>query len=215
MLKSVLTDIGTGESVKVTDASLCVTETGIPPIQEIGSVRPFRQYLTLDGTPSGTNDMEVDGSGTVQRFYVPTATDGDRYVRSLSFEIAAPLANLNEFGTGSALTNGCRLFYEDPILGDVDIHDALKTNWDFVRLCQGSPSFGDDGTAFRAKNAIGTDESFIPVLDLAKTFGFTYGIKLPKGKESKVVLEIRDDLTTGPNLSSFNVIAYGFDRIIK
>jgi hypothetical protein len=218
MLKSVIADISTGESAKVDQNALVTTDAGIPPSEGGGVVRPFRQYMTLDGTPAGTNSMIVDGSVNNQHFCVVAAQDSDRYVTSLSFEIAAPAALLNEFGTGNALTNGCRLFYSDPILGDVDIHDALKTNWDIVRLCQGAPSFGDDSTAFRAKNAVGTDESFIPVLDLVKTFGLSWGIRLPRSTEAKIVLSIRDDLTGvgagDPDLSSFNAIMYGFDRLL-
>lgn len=85
---------------------------------------------------------------------------------------------------------------------------TLKSNWDFVRLCLGNPSFGDAG-AFRVNNVSGTSEGYIPVLDLTKLIP-PYGIKLDMGTNQKLVLEIRDDVQ---GVDSFNAICYGFDRI--
>ena len=101
------------------------------------------------------------------------------------------------------------------------------TNFGFIRLCQGNPSFGTDvggstdafiipgltaggGGKGGAKNAA---DGIIPVLDINTVFGFEYGLRLFKGTNNRLVFEINDDLTTGLGLNAdMNVIAYGFER---
>lgn len=190
------------------DQSLFTTVAPYPPLGTEKKII-FRQYLTLDGTSSGDNDMQKAGSvASPFEFYVAGSSDADRYITSLSFEIADASATLNKFGNITALTNGCQLLYEHPTLGEITIHDALQSNWDFVRLCLGQPGFGDAANAFKANNVSGTSEGYIPVLDLTKLLP-PYGIKIDKGTNQKLVLRVRDD-TTG--VDAFDCIAYGFDR---
>jgi hypothetical protein len=190
------------------DQSLSTSVTPYPPLGVEKKII-FRQYMTTDGTPTGDNDMQQVGTAdSPVDFYITGTSDADRYITSLSFEIADASATLNKFGNITALTNGCQLFYEHPTLGDITIHDQLQSNWDFVRLCLGQPGFGDAANAFKANNVAGTSEGYIPVLDL-KTFLPPYGIKLDMGTNQKLVLRVRDD-TTG--VDAFDCIAYGFDR---
>lgn len=154
--------------------------------------------------------MAVDGSTTNVNFWVPAGQENDRYICRLDFVIADAGQGLNEFAnTNSALTNGCRFFYEDD-LGEVDIHDALKTNWDFVRLAGGNPAIGATTDAFRASNVSGASEGYIPQLDLRTTFGFRWGLRLAFGTVQRLVITIRDDCTAA---DQFDVIAYGFERL--
>jgi len=183
-------------------------EVPMPPYGGEAKMRVFRQYLTDDGTSSGDNDMRTDGSSTNVDFYVSSQQENDLYISELSFVISDALAALNSFGTLSALTNGCRLFYSDAE-GEVDIHEELQSNFDFVRLCAGSPAFGDGNNSFRANNVSGNSEGFLPVLDIRKTFGFRWGLRLAAGTSQRLTLRVRDD-TTG--VDSFNCIAYGFTR---
>lgn len=61
---------------------------------------------------------------------------------------------------------------EDADLGNVDIHDALKINFDFVRLCHGNPPFGDGASAFLASSiGAGGAGGYIPVLNFNQVFG--------------------------------------------
>ena len=173
-------------------------------------IKPFRQFLTDDGLSGGSNDMIVDGSSTNVEFWVPADTVNDRYITILSVVIADNGNFLqNEFGDlGSALTNGCRLFYERGSGEEIDIHDALKSNFDFTRLALGRPAFGATSTTFRGTNFIGTAEAMIPVIDL-KEFMPPFGIKLDAGTKQRIVLTVKDALA---GLTTFDIIAYGFDR---
>jgi len=192
------------------DNSLLVSAVPYPPIIE-QRVIPFRQFLTQDGTAAGTSSMLVDGSVTNVDYYVQAHSTRDRYITTLSFLIADASASLNKFGNITALTNGCSLFYErqgTEVSGAINIHNALKTNFDFVRLGFGNPTFGDAGTVFRINNAVGASEGYIPILDL-RTIMPPYGIKLDLGTTQKLVLRIRDDVST---IDGFDCIAYGFDR---
>lgn len=204
---------GTGNRSAVDDlGAVRVNDTRLPPFDYENKIRPFRQYLTNDGTNSGSFDMRVTGTAAAPiDFWVETATDADRYISSISFVIADANAALNLFGFTTALTNGCQLFYFDDDLGNVDIHDSLKSNFDFIRLCGGRPGFGDAATAFRASNVSGSSEGYIPFLDIVDVFEMPWGIRLKKSTTNKIVMKIKDD-TSG--VDAFNAIAYGFDRII-
>ena len=204
---------GTGSNVtaKVNPNGSLIVETLNTPSAVHPDQKIFRQYLTNDGLAAGTNDMQVDGSTTNVPYWVGSSSLGDRYITALSFEIADATSTLSKFGNITALTNGCTLVFQDSKLGDVTIHGTLKSNYDFVRLCLGNPSFGDGTTAFQAGNVVSTSEAYIPVLNFKNTFGIAYGLRIPKNSTKELVLTVRDD-TTG--VDGFNCIAYGFDLII-
>lgn len=211
-VKSVIED-GRGKGHKalvIEENCLGVSEVGYPPITPIPQkVRIFRGYLTT-AHPDSTadDDMRINASSSNPAEYVVTATDdADRYITMLSFMIADASGVLNKFGALAALTNGCHLYYETE-QGIVTIHEALRTNWDFVRLCCGNPAFGDGFNAFLAGKVIGNSEGYIPVLDI-KGLMPPYGIRLSMGTKQRIVLKVRDD-TTG--VDGFDCIAYGFDR---
>lgn len=189
--------------------AVSVVERPFPPFDVMQNVRPFREFLTDDGTPSGSSDMLVDGSVTPVDFFVEAPQTEDLYVTRISFIVVDQNMTLNQFGNIGALTNGLRLFYTDE-LGEVDIADALQTNFDFVRLCSGLPSFGEGTNAFIANNVDFISEGIIPVLDLKDTFGFRWGLEFRNGSKQKLVLRVRDDIT---GIDAMNVIVYGFLRL--
>ncbi len=189
--------------------AMSVVERPFPPFGVMQNVRPFRQFLTDDGTPTGSEDMLVDGSVTPVDFFVEAPQDADLYVTRLSFIVVDQNASLNTFGNIPALTNGCRLFYTDE-LGEVVIAEALQTNFDIVRLGSGLPSFGDGTTAFIANNVDFISEGIIPILDFKDTFGFRWGLELRNGSRQRLVLTIQDDIT---GIDAMDVIVYGFLRL--
>jgi hypothetical protein len=205
--------IGSGpertEAAVEKSGAVSVVERPFPPFGVQQNVRPFRQFMTDDGTPTGSSDMLVDGSVTPVDFFVEAPQDQDLYVTRISFIVVDQNMTLNQFGNIGALTNGMRLFYIDE-LGEVDIADVLQTNFDFVRLCSGLPSFGDGTTAFIANNVDFISEGIIPILDLKDTFGFRWGLEFRNGSTQKLILRIRDDIT---GIDAMNVIVYGFLRL--
>jgi len=186
-----------------------VCDRRIPATEQIDTVIPFRQYLTADGTSGGSNDMQVSASAASPSDFYISAGDKDIYITTLSFIIADQNATLNNFGAVTALTNGCQLLWQTTDR-TVTIHDALQSNFDFVRLCGGKPAFGDAAGAFRASNVSGNSEGYIPILDIVNQFGMPWGIKLRRGSTQRLTLRVRDD-TTG--VDAFNCIAYGFERL--
>jgi len=205
--------IGSGpertEAAVEKSGAVSVVERPFPPFGVQQNVRPFRQFMTVDGTATGSEDMLVDGSVTPVDFFVEAPQDQDLYVTRISFIVVDQNMTLNQFGNIGALTNGMRLFYIDE-LGEVDIAESLQTNFDFVRLCSGLPSFGDGTTAFIANNVDFISEGIIPILDLKDTFGFRWGLEFRNGSTQKLILRIRDDIT---GIDAMNVIVYGFLRL--
>lgn len=219
---------GSGIKAKVNSGGYLRTEPSPYPADDTRDLTfVFRQFLTLNGDGT-TNSMLVDGSTTSQLFYVEGEPEDDIYITSLSFLIQATGIVLgNDFaGSAAALTNGCRLYYEDKN-GEVDIATSLQTNFDFIRLCQGQPAFnnGDTATAtgpFIAPSVAGggggkgsvAADAIIPVLNIRDIFGLPYGIKLQRATTHKLVLEVNDNITAGAlgANAAFNIIAYGFKR---
>jgi hypothetical protein len=218
---------GTGTYLKVNEGGYVLTQSsGLPPKDDRDIQIVYRNFLTLNGDGT-TTSMLVDGSTTPQLFYVEASPNNDIYITSLSIVIQGLNINLGlDFaGLGSALTNGCRLYYEDKN-GEVTIGNNLDTNFELVRLCQGNPSFGNNGNAFKIPNlAPGTggkgkttSDGYIPVLDFPEVFGFNYGLRLQRGTTNRLIFEINDDIRITadggplPNDAGFNIIVYGFER---
>ena len=205
MINSQLQD-GTGSKQKAKingDNALYTTTIPYPPVVP-QKVKPFRQYFTDDGTLSGSNDMGVDGSATNVDFYVQASETDDRYITNLSVLVGYGGAGKPfQFADSTALTNGMRLFYESQA-GEVDIHDAIKSNQDFFRL-----TFDLIPTSWEVRHVDAlNDYGYFMNFDLTQ-IAYPLGVKLDRKTQERLVMCVRDDAT---NADSFNVIAYGFDR---
>jgi len=220
---NILDGTGSGSFLKVNEGGyIQVQNSNIPPIDDRDLQILYREFLTLNGDGS-TTSMLVDGSTTSQLFYIGGISENDIYITSLSIAIQGDTINLGDdfAGSGAALANGCRLYYEDQN-GEINIGTNLTTNFEFVRLCQGNPGFGDGTNSFKLLNiAAGSKgvkeaDGYIPVLDFPEVFGFNYGLRLQRGTTNRLVLEVNDNLNTAtgplPSNAGFNIIAYGFQR---
>lgn len=210
MLKTVISD-GDGGTHKLKvqpEGTLNVVVHPHPPQGEQLIADPFRQYMTDDGSSSGSNDMTVDGSTNAADFYVKASEDYDIYIKSISVVIGdGGTPALNKYGALSALTNGVQwcLFNQD--VGLYELHDGIKTNLEFIRIGVDTAAIGDSTTAFLADvSGGGTEKSYLPTIDIAETFGLRYGVRLRKGTTDKLLFTVRDDLTA---LTTHNAIAYG------
>jgi hypothetical protein len=174
-----------------------------PPIEEKFNTLPFRQYLT---NSSDSKDMLVDGSTNPIEFCIGANPDFDIYIKSISVVIADAGATLNNFGAITALSNGVEFSWISSDNGTIRIHEALKSNFDFVQLGLGTPSFGTGNSAFKANNVVGTSEAYIPVIDFKETFGLQWGIRLRKGSLDKICFIIKDNVSA---IDRFDAIAYG------
>lgn len=200
---------GSGRRAAVDGNALVTITEPYPPFGE-SKAYLFRQHMTTDGTATGTSSMKVVGTlAAPVKFYIPADLEDDRYITNISFVLSGAGATLSEFCTDPALTNGCRLYYERES-GIKDIHTALKTNFDFIRLSLGNPAFGGGADAFRANNVVGTSEAYIPVVDLTRLLP-PYGVKLDAGSNQRIVFEVRDT-TTAASIVAFDAVCYGFDR---
>lgn len=207
-IKAQIHDAQSGKNVVVNGRNaMYVSQMPEPPLVEQKS-KPFVQFLTDDGTATGSSDMTVDGSVTTQEFWVQADNANDRYITTLSFLIAGTNAKLSQFGSITALTNGLRVFY-NRLDGETTIADPLQTNFAVVRFSCGTPAFGSTNTAFRAGNVVGAIDAFFPCIQLTAIVP-PFGIKLDAGTQQKLVVQVRDDLT---GVTAFDVEAFGFDRL--
>ena len=196
---------GNNVVAKVTDEQeLLVTQSPYPP-KEVQKVRPFRQYLTTDGTPTGTVEMGTDGSVTPVDYYVAAASGVDRYITSLSVLVGyAATGKPFHWADGAALANGFRLFYQSD-QGEVELHEGIKSNQDLFRLSKAS--YLPNQWEVRHVNAL-NDYGYIMDIDLTEKLP-ALGVKLADDTRQRLVLCVQDNATSAV---TFNIIAYGFDR---
>lgn len=209
MIKQQIVDgKGRGEAAYVEKGALVVAPRSYPdantPINQV----IFRQLLM---SAAGATDMRADGSTTPVRFVVSASPTEDIYIGRVSFTIADAGATLSKFGNITALSNGCKFFYQSGDVGEIVINDSLKSNYDFVRLSGGNPAFGDGTAAFRANNVAGASEGYLAVVDIQDTFGIEHGIHLRAGTKDALILEVRDDVT---GIDLFEAVVYGKRLIV-
>jgi len=176
-----------------------------PPKNELETSLPYRARFTND---AGSDAMAVDGSVTEQKFSLRAITDRDIYVNSISVRIAdGGSPNLNKFGNLSPLTNGVKWQWTSTDLGEVELHDGIKTNLEFVRTGQKTAAIGTGTEAYLADvSGGGTSKAYLPIIDISEQFGKPWGIRLRKGTNDKLTFIVRDDLST---LDAFDAISYG------
>lgn len=210
ILSKIVDGTGNKNQVKVTkNHELCITAgVGLPYFGVDQKIIPLRQYLTTDGTSTGTNSMLVDGSTTNVEYYIGSNSN-DRYITQISFMISDTGPTINKFGNIAALTNGCQFYYTEIQTGIQYFHEALKSNFDFIRMCLFNPSFGTSTDAFMLTNVVGASEAYVPTLDLLKILP-PYGLQIKANSVQKLVLKIRDNLT---GIDGFDCIVYGFERL--
>ena len=195
---------GKGVNARVVNGgSLLVVQDPAPPF-EAQKTKPFRQYLTVDGLSTGSSDLGVNGSVTPVDFWVPADQENDRYITNLSIIVGyGGTSKPYLWADGAALTNGGRLFYTS-LKGEVDIHDAIKTNQDMFRLQSGIIPTTWEVRHVNANNDYGYF-IYYKLLEMVPP----YGIKLDAGTNQKLTFTVRDNDTVA---DSFNIIATGFDR---
>lgn len=174
-----------------------------PPKDEDTSSIPFRELFK---NSSASSDMRVDGSTTNVDFFLSADKDKDVYIKTISVVIADASATLSKFGNLTALTNGLSLQWSALDLGIVTIASSLKSNFDFIRLALGNPSFGDSAAAFRGGNVISTSEGYLPVIDFHQMFGLPWGLRLRAGSNDKIIFTVKDNVT---GVDQFDAIGYG------
>ena len=204
---------GSGNRAKVNDGGYIFTQnSNLPPVDDNNSQSILRQFLTLNNDGI-TTDMIVDGSITPQLFTINAIPEKDIYITSLSILVQGNALTLGNDFAGSDVagnplpTNGMRIYYEDEN-GEINVGTDLTTNFSFIRLSQGNVAFGDDTTAFIKTDGVPT---IFPTLNFNKVFGFTSGLRLLRGTNNKLVLEVNDDLPNIVNTNgAFNIIVNGF-----
>jgi hypothetical protein len=162
---------------------------------------------------TGSEDMTVNGSSTSQGFWVTADDNRDTYIVTISADLGdSGSPNMNKFANLSALTNGIEVCYITEDEGDIVLHDGIKTNREFVRFGNETPSIGTGADAFLADaSGGGTEKAYLPKIDTVEQFGLPFGIKLRKGTRDRLVFNVRDDLSS---VTTFNIIAYG-NRLVE
>ena len=209
MINVGIADSATGDRLKVTEeGTIGVVQHLHPPVNDTLRTVPYRQYFTDDGTTAGSNDMRVAGTAAGTDFYISASQDVDIFVRSISVVIGdGGSPALNKFGALTALTNGVRWCLFNQESGLYELHDGIKTNLEFIRIGAATAAIGTGTDAFLADvSGGGTEKSYLPVVNMADTFGMPYGVRLRKGSTDKILFTVRDNLT---GLTTFNAIAYG------
>ena len=199
----------TGKTLKVGDeGEIDVVIHQHPPIDEVRPALPFRSYFTDDGTITGDNIMRVNGAVNFVDFYVKANQDYDIYIKYITCEIGDNgTPSLNKFGNLTALFNGVAFLWDTQTEPEYILHEGIKTNKEFIRIASDTGAIGTGQDAYLADvSGGGTEKSYLPNMDMAEIYGLSWGLRLRKGTNDRLVFRVRDDLT---GLSTFNAIATG------
>jgi hypothetical protein len=159
-------------------------------------------FLTDDGTPTGSNDMTVDGSVNSVDFYIkPPSIDKDLYISSLVFTLGGNTATLAKFANISSLSNGCDLLYVNDT-GERSIRESIKTNFEIGQMCGG----GYQLNLFN--NVSGNNDGFVMRYDFKEQNGYNTGLILTAATNQKLVLRVKDDLS---GAATFDIYYSGFE----
>ena len=196
---------GSDNNAFVEDRGLLTSQIMFPPMVE-QKTRITRQYVTNDGSITGSHDLLVNGSTTPQDFWVAADSDEDRYITFLNFVIAYPSTSalFAEWADDNApLTNGVTVFYSAKGIF-AEMQDPMTVNGELMRLST-NPSLVETRSILAVN-----DYGFISVVDLTKYMP-PYGVKLERGSNYRFGVRIQDDLTAS-NTTLFNCFTYGFFR---
>lgn len=203
MINSTITDTRSGNSLKVEDNGAINTYIVPRPSTLDQQTLPYVNYLKLNGT--GTTSMLIDGSVNPQDFFI-SAQSYDIFINTLVFTISDAGANLNQFGSLAALTNGLEFYYFNQAEGKYSIESGLKTNYDFIRLANFEPAFGDGTTAMQLLNVVGLSEAYVGVIDFEDIFGMQWGLKLRANSTDRIGFIVKDDIT---GIDGMSIKVYG------
>jgi hypothetical protein len=215
-LKSQIESPSTGEVARVSQGALHVLNHPSPP-NDMGNTLELIPYRAFFTTSAGSSDLIVDGSSTPVEFSIrANATQNrDRYIKTISILLSDAGLEAGLFGALATLTNGLDFEFFDPAVGVVTIDGAIKRNVDFIRLGLGEPAVaglsGEEYIVGQVSAAPTKAEAYIPVIDLAATFGLEKGVRLPAGSEARLTFRVNDALA---GLVEFNIIGYGIEHIL-
>ena len=203
------------------DGLLFEIDSTFPPVGEEVQNIIYVQPLTLNNDGI-TTDMKVDGSTTIQEFYIESENDYDIIINSVSFFIGAEtnVIDLFEFGAiNGTLPNGCQLVYESSKYGEIIIGDNLNSNFELLRMCNMNPEFGlTSNEAFEIVQTFSNnDRGYFFILKFSN-YGYESeyrgGLRLKKKEKERLVFKIRDDLNfIVSELSSLNGTTYGYKTV--
>jgi hypothetical protein len=198
-----------GKQVKVGDeGEISVVIHQHPPIGEETVALPFRSYFTDNGTVTGSNIMNVDGTAGQKDFYVSANPNYDIYIKYITIEIGdGGSPALNKFGALAALANGVGFYWDTQEEGEYELHEGIKTNKEFIRIASDTAGIGTGVDAFLADvSGGGTEKSYLPNMDMTEIYGLPWGLRLRKGTTDRLIYRVRDNLT---GLITFNAISTG------
>lgn len=205
MIKAALLDTKNGRRVRVEkNGEIGVIVHPRPPLEDSEPLIPVSEFFT---NTAGSTDLRVNGSVTNVEFTINAIQNFDIYIKTISVILADSAARLDRYGALSALTNGTQLVWSTQDLGEVIIGFDLTTSLDWMRLAIGNPFFGTGSDAFKADLSGGGADAYLPVLDLPDIFGTTYGLRLRKDSKDKLIIRVRDDLSTG--IDQHDAVGYG------
>lgn len=146
--------------------------------------RIYSQLVTIDGTPTGSDDINVNGSVTPVDFWVQPAPDEVLYVRHVSISISDNgNPSYNGYGNISGpLANGSILFYEQNGV-EKFASKAFNENDDFI---ESSDSY-DVVTFSNNVNVTIYREHYDE---------YSQGIRLNGATNDKFGFRVRDNLST-------------------
>lgn len=177
----------------------------LPSSGSSNTYRFFADYLRLNGSESGSIDLNIDGSVTEQYFSVNAKQEYDVHIMRLILYLADSTVVHNKFGAIDELVNGVDLIVQES--GNITyILSEVKQFSDALIQTGIEAPFGDSATAFEL-TAINDANHDAWVLPFTLADYVPNGVRLGYGSTDKIEIRIKDDLT---GLTYFKVRVMGY-----
>ena len=191
------------------EGALFVYQKQAPPPQ-VGTenkVRLLNGLLGTSGLDAGVVNLKLDGSVTPLEAYVVAHADYDIHVMGISFILADSAVTHNRFGNITELSTGINLFAEEA--GEITYAlKNVKTGGQLIAQSGGARSFGTGGESHEIVNWSGTGDAQLVFLDMGSMLP-PEGLRIGRGTQDRLVLQINDDLT---GLDEFSARIMGFKK---
>jgi len=175
----------------------------VPPVGTLSRYRYYNALLGSTGADSGTLNMNVDGSGTPQEFYIRAHTDYDLYLKILIIIIADGTVAHNTFGAVAALATGWDLKLTEG-RDDTFIINKAKTGGQAIAQGGFAHAYGADATSFKLTKWTANDDATTVVIPLHHII--PGGARIGRGTMDQLTSVVRDNLE---GLTEFTVRALG------
>jgi hypothetical protein len=187
---------GSDRAADVTKHRALKVTQEIPPVPTPGTMNRYRYFngkLGSTGLDSGVVNMNVNGSGTAQEFFVGADQNFDIHIMHIAILFSDnPSVAHNDFGSVNELSTGWDLKIREQGV-ETFIVEKAQTGGQVIAQGGFTWGFGNDATSWELTNWTGNEDAQIIAIPIGDWI--PGGLRLGIGSNDKLISVVNDNLT--------------------